>query len=191
VRRGRRRRFGAAALVLLLAAAGAGEREAAMASKAEAAETRARALMASGGPSALVRREGRVGAAIPVEAPEGGMRFWLVPVTAGEALAGWFRLTPELTPMGWSGFQRREDSLAGCPAAADWLDRETIRARAETRARPGESAGGPVLSYDGVPDRIAWAVTLTGPDGARRVMVAGRAVWEGRAAGPPSGLGGG
>ena len=47
------------------------------------------------------------------------------------------------------------------------------------KARPGESAGEPVLSYDRGPSRLAWAVRLTrAGGGVRTVFVAGRTVWE-------------
>jgi hypothetical protein len=51
--------------------------------------------------------------------------------------------------------------------------------RRPTRHHPGETAGEPVLSHDRAPSRLAWAVSLTAPDGAtRNLHVAGRVVWE-------------
>ena len=52
---------------------------------------------------------------------------------------------------------------------------------ASAQMRPGEVAGTPFLSFDGVPDRLAWAVPVNGPDGPRMGWVAGAAVWSGSA----------
>ena len=47
--------------------------------------------------------------------------------------------------------------------------------------RSGESAADPYLSFDGAPDRLAWAVPVGGPHGPRTVYVAGDTAWSGAA----------
>lgn len=151
------------------------------------AAERAQALMSAGGPSALVRREGEVAEAIPIATPDGALHSWFAAVTANDRIVGFFQLLPDLTPIRWSTFQRREDSLAACPPAALWLDRAAIRDRAAALARGDETAGPPALSYDRVPDRIAWAVPLVSANGATRtVFVAGAAVWPAEPLPPPA-----
>ena len=129
--------------------------------------------------SSLAMEAGTVGTPIAVRAPGGELHSWFVPVTVGERLAGYFRFLPDLTVMGYSSFQRREESVEGCPPAEWWVDGEVVRRRAAEKARPGESAGEPVLSYDRGPSRLAWVVRLTrAGGGVRTVFVAGRTVWE-------------
>jgi hypothetical protein len=139
---------------------------------------------------ALVRQKGVVGTPLAVTGPEGDLQSWLAPVLAGDLLAGFFRTDPDLADWRWISFQRRQDSLAGCPLAADWLNPAAIRRRAGTLARPGETAGTPVLSYDQIPDRLAWAVPLlaTG-SGSRTVFVTGPTAWPAHK-GPIAGTGG-
>lgn len=161
-----------------LCAAAAGTEERMTRSPEALAAERAQALMAGGGPSTLVRREGKVAEAIAIRTPDGTLHSWFVAVTVNDRIVGFFQLLPDLTPIRWSTFQRREDSLAACPPAAHWLDRAAIRDRAAALAGGDETAGPPALSYDRVPDRIAWAVPLVSADGATRtVFVAGAAVW--------------
>jgi hypothetical protein len=148
---------------------------------------RAQALLQGGElGSGIVRQSARVGTPIAVLAPDGSLDSWFVAVTVGDRLAGFFQLLPDLTLMRYSSFQRREDTLEGCPAAGSWTDADSIRRRAQAHARPGETAGEPVLSYDRAPSRLAWTVSLTAPDGTtRKLCVAGHAVWEA----PPAGDG--
>lgn len=132
-----------------------------------------------------LRRRGTVATPVPVVNPEGRPESWFVPVVVGEAIAGYFRVTAG--DWSWHAFMRHEGSLTGCPPASLWLDPEGIRERARSLAAPDEAVGTPSLSYDGVPDRLAWAVPLHGPDGATRVVfVAGRAAWP-AAPGPITG----
>ncbi len=93
--------------------------------------------------------------------------------------------------MRYSSFQRRPGALDTCPDAAAWLDPATIRHSALSLAGPGETAGEPYLSFDTVPERLAWAVPLVAPDGASRIVyVAGDFAWEPSPPGDPS-FGGG
>lgn len=148
-------------------------------SDAERARAAAARLLASGQPAGeLLRDEGRIAAAVAVSDPDGTLRFWWVPVLAGDRIAGYFLANATVSDWSWSSFQRRPDTLAGCPPAALWLDRETIRQRALSLARPGEIAAQPRLGYDRVPDRLAWIVRLATAAGeARDICVAGAAVW--------------
>jgi len=132
--------------------------------------------------STLVAASGRAEAPIAVQTPEGRLHSWFVPVTVGNQLAGYFQFLPDLTLMSYSSFQRKDDSLDGCPVAESWTDPDTIRGLAGRLSRPGETAGRPYLTYDRAPSRLAWGVPLISPDGTQRtVLVAGQAVWE-----PPS-----
>lgn len=148
---------------------------------------RARALLADGSVgSDAVRAAGQVGAPIPVVAPEGAPDGWFVPVLVGDRIAAFFQLLPDGELARYSSFERRGQGLDACPLAEVWVDAASIRRRVEARARPGEVVGEPVLSYDEAPARLAWAVPVVGADGeARRVYVAGSAIWEARPAGGP------
>lgn len=131
--------------------------------------------------------------AIAVVDPEGVRQRWFVPVvlhdTSGDrdddgnsgdsdsselqpVLVGFFVLGLDLVVHRWSSFQRRAGSLDGCPPAATWLDPATIASRART-VTATEPTGPPMLSYDGAPERLAWAV----PCGSTTVYVAGDAAW--------------
>ena len=143
---------------------------------------RAEALLRSGEiGSAVVRETGRIGAPIPVLTPERQRHSWFVPIAAGDRLAGFLQLLPDLTVLRYSSFQRREDRLDGCPPAELWIDTEKIRRVAQEKARPGETAGEPYLTYDRVPSRLVWAIPLSTTGGATRTLyIAGRAIWEAR-----------
>jgi len=152
---------------------------------ADRIDQEARQLLAEGSVGdAPLRRSATVRRALPVFAPGGGLHSWFVPVTVGDRLAAVLQLLPDRTLMRFSSFQRRPGELAGCPAAADWLDTGRIRARAEAQRRGNETAGEPFLTYDRTPDRIVWSVPLTRADGeVRHIYVAGEAVY----APPPGG----
>jgi len=122
----------------------------------------------------LVRTEGVVADPIEIVTPEANEFIgWFVPVVTGDRLVGFFVLEPDLFLRRWSTFQWHRDTLDGCPPASDWLDRSLIAQRALAAADGTAGAGHPVLSFEHVPDRIAWLV----PVGDRRVYVAGTAAW--------------
>lgn len=128
---------------------------------------------------------------MPIETPQRELHSWFVPVTIGDTLVGFLQLLPDLTLLRYSSFQRRDDSLEGCPSAESWIDIGDVRRRAGQHARRSEKAGTPFLTYDGAPSRLAWAVPLTSRDGATRTLfVAGTAVWETPPAGDPESYGG-
>ena len=134
--------------------------------------------------NALTSASGSTGEPIAIQTPDGQLHSWFVPVAVDNQLAGFFRFMPDLTLMGYSSFQRRDESLEGCPTVESWTDPETIRRRAGRSARAGEITGAPVLTYDRAPARLAWAVPLTSSGGVIRVIfVAGQTVWEA----PPTG----
>jgi hypothetical protein len=139
----------------------------------------ARALLANGFLAGeLLRDIGQVGTPLAVMNPDGQVQSWLAPVLADDLIAGFFRTDCGLSDWRWIGFQGGKDSLARCPPAAMWLDRSEILRRAAALAQPGERVMGPVLTFDRVPDRLAWAVRLVAADGGERtVFVAGRAAW--------------
>lgn len=124
------------------------------------------------------------GAPLMIRASSGSADGWFVPLLAGERLLGYLRFTADGSRRGLSSFQRRPGDLASCPLAADWLDPERITARAREHAAPGASAAAPVLSFDGSPERLAWRVDFSDPNGRRfAVCVAGTVAWRCAAAG--------
>ncbi len=128
--------------------------------------------------SALVVASGRIEMPIAVQGPDGQLHSWFVPVTVGNRLAGFFQFLPDGTFMRFSSFQRRSGDLAGCPAAADWLDPSRIQTRAEVQRQPDETSSKPFLTYDRSPDRLVWAVPLTNARGeVRLVYVVGQTVY--------------
>jgi hypothetical protein len=132
--------------------------------------------------SAQVVESGRIETPIEVQAPDGRLHSWFVPVTVGNQLVGFFQFLPDGTLMRFSSFQRRAGELTGCPAAADWLDPNRIQARAEIQRQPDETSSKPFLTYDRAPDRLVWAVPLTNARGeVRLVYVVGETVYV-----PPS-----
>ena len=111
--------------------------------------------------------------AIQVNAPDGEAAGWFVGLVSGERLLGFAQLDEALR-------FRRYASFAGAePAAKDWLESSAVLSRARERSRADLELGQPFLSFDMNPDRIAWVVPATEPDGTgRRVFVAGEAVFE-------------
>ncbi|MDQ7991668.1 MAG: hypothetical protein AAGC63_01890 [Propionicimonas sp.] len=125
------------------------------------------------------------GAPIRVRDAAGSQVAWFVPLVAGEALAGFVELLPDLTHRRTSWFGSPPGSPHGCPPAAWWTDPEVVSQRAAATLRPDETAGTPYLSFDTAPDRLAWAVPVDGPGGPRTIFVAGEAVWSGPAVSGP------
>lgn len=115
---------------------------------------------------------GELGDPIPISSPDGALEGWFIPATRGGNLLGFHQLRRDLRPLRWSEFASPVDARL-------WMDPETIRLAAAAELQYGEVASAPVLTYDGSPDRLAWAVPLTGPAGKRgRIFVAGTAVWR-------------
>jgi hypothetical protein len=111
--------------------------------------------------------------AVRVTAPDGEAAGWFVGLVVGELLLGFAQLDEALR-------FRRYSSFAGSePAASDWLESSVVLSRARERSSTDLEFGQPFLSFDMSPDRIAWVVPATGPDGSRRrVFVAGKEVFE-------------
>ena len=135
-------------------------------------------LASAGLTGPFLRARAHPGAAIPIRDAHGVLHSWFVPVLVDVQLAGFFRVDPKGRHWSWSSFQRRPDTLAGCPAASLWLDLEAIRQRALSLAQPNEVAQTPQLSFDRIPDRLAWRVRLLAPSAeSRDIFVVGTAVW--------------
>lgn len=128
----------------------------------------------------------RVGTPLAVMEPDRSRQHsWFVPLEVGPKLVGFVHLTNSLTPLRASSFQRQPHVYADCPALADWIDPDRIRARAATLADGDEQLSSPFLTYDGDPSRLVWKIEAKSPGGARRVLfVAGTAAYpEGRGRG--------
>jgi hypothetical protein len=130
---------------------------------------------------------------LPVNGLDGELHAWFLPRTRADRLLGFELRTPDGRSMRVSSFERQPGRWQDCPLAADWLDPEQVRARAAALAAPGEAAGEPRLSFDGVIDRLAWAVPLHAAGGRQRwIFVAGTVAWSGPTAdGGVGGVGGG
>lgn len=117
----------------------------------------------------------RIETPMAVHAPDMKIHSWFVPVTAENRIIGFFQFLEDGTYMRFSSFQRKPDKLTGCPEAADWLDPDRIQQHAEVQRRLDETSGTPFITYDRTPDRLVWAVPLTGPEGkVRLIYVAGK-----------------
>lgn len=142
---------------------------------ATAAQARARA-------GEFVDTPALAGDPVPVVDAAGRQAAWFVPLVDAGLLLGFVELLPDLTHRRTSWFGQPPGSPQGCPSAASWLDPTVVAARARPHLAPGEVAGEPALSFDGTPDRLAWAVPVGGPSGPRIIWVAGNATWTGPAA---------
>lgn len=111
--------------------------------------------------------------AVQVTAPDGDPAGWFVALVIQGRLIGFVQLDEALR-------FRRYASFAGAePAAGDWLESSVVLSRARDEAGTNLDLGEPFLSFDVSPDRIAWVVPATGPDGSpRRLFVAGDEVFE-------------
>ena len=117
---------------------------------------------------------GEIGTPIPVRHPDGSVESWFVPVTRGDRLAGYVRITAALQFQSASSF-----AADAQPEAATWLDAGRVAATA-LQSTPGATViGEPVLTYDRFPARIAWAVPVRLPDTVEvTVYVAGATAWR-------------
>ena len=113
----------------------------------------------------------QLGTPIAVKNGEGALASWFVPILSGASLAGFVELLPDLT-------HRRTSWFPDPPSSSSWLDPVAIRARAATALAADEVAGEPSLSFDGSPERLAWAVPVRGARGDGIVFVAGDGVWR-------------
>jgi hypothetical protein len=120
-----------------------------------------------------------LGEPIAVHDSLGKVVGWFVPHVEEERLVGFVELTADLRHRRTSSFRRRRNSTEGCPLASSWLDPRQVVQRVRQQLLPSELPGEPVLSFDGVPDRLAWAVPVTGGLRPAIVYVAGDAAWRG------------
>lgn len=121
---------------------------------------------------------GTIGEPLPIHSPAGECAGWFVPSALEGRLVGFHQLRPDLVPMRWSEFPTHVD-------LSTWIDPARVLQTATMELRPGETSGRPVLSYDGNPDRVAWAVPVIGPDQGVAVFVAGSVAWRGPWPAPP------
>lgn len=112
-------------------------------------------------------RSAIVGEPLLVQAPDGSPQSWFAPLVDGVELVGFVHLGLDLA-------LRRVSSLRA--PAASWLDPAVVVDVARRVARDDERLGQPVLSFDGSPDRLAWAVPVEG-DGT--LFVTGDYAWRG------------
>ena len=151
------------------------------ASSDEARRVAERALASGQADDALAATQGRLLDPVPIRSPGGGAAGWIVPIGLGGTLLGYVQLDERCRFHRYASFRRSTGTKAEGPTIAEWLDAVTITKRAHTHAEPGETFSAPELTYDRSPDRLAWAVRATRPDGGQRtIYVAGTAVWEPR-----------
>jgi hypothetical protein len=117
---------------------------------------------------------------MPVRTLAGAFDHWYVPVLSGTRLVAFLRFTAHGELRGLSSFVRTPADLESSPIADDWTNPVTVRHRAETLKQEGEAVGDPFLSFDGAPDRLAWAVPLISGTKRRWIFVAGKAAWAER-----------
>lgn len=136
-------------------------------------------LASTGALSPSASSEGDYQQPLAIRDPGGKLHSWIVPITVSDRLAGFVRVGLDLTPLGYSTFQRHAGELAGCPEAALWLDPKRIKQSAAASAQEGERLSEPLLTFDEVSSRLAWAVKATMPTGKERTLfVAGSYVYS-------------
>lgn len=131
---------------------------------------------------ASLREAATVGTALAVVAPDGARHSWFVPIVVGDRLAAFAQFLPNGAFLRFSSFARRPGEYGDCPRAEDWLDVSCIARRALRESRAGEVARDPVLTFDGIPDRVGWRVPLTTAEGKeRQIFVTGPFAYAARA----------
>ncbi len=136
------------------------------------------ALASGQADDALAAAQGRLLEPVPIRSPGGGAAGWIVPIGLGRTLLGYVQLDEACRFHRYASFRRSTGTNEEGPTVAEWLDAVTITKRARSLAEPGETLGAPELTYDRSPDRLAWAVRASRPDGGQRtIYVAGTAVW--------------
>ncbi|HUN07120.1 MAG TPA: hypothetical protein PLQ56_10995 [Aggregatilineales bacterium] len=122
----------------------------------------------------LIRHRGKVEQPIVVVDADDKPESWFVGVIVDERIAGFLQLDLHGRLRRYSSFQRRSETLEGCPPAKDWLDPETILGLVRARVDPGATLSVPTLSYDRSPDKIVWRINIVDQSGqASTVFVAG------------------
>lgn len=136
--------------------------------------------------TAVADRPDLVGEPVRIRDELGRFHGWFVPLVEGDRIVGFIELDEYLIHRRTSRFAARAGSAEHPPPATWWLDPTTVLEHARPVLGAQERAGEPYLSFDGVPDRLAWAIPVTGPEGNRLVYVAGTAAWS---ASSPRGFG--
>ncbi len=120
---------------------------------------KARRLLAGGiAGDPLVAAAGVTRRPIPIRSADRSVVGWFVPVAVGRALAGFMQFDARRALRRYAAFQRRRGTVEGCPAAKAWTDPKTVASVAAGRLGKGFRPGAPFLTYDGILDRIVWAV---------------------------------
>ncbi|MGL4340671.1 MAG: hypothetical protein ACRCSP_09680 [Rhodoglobus sp.] len=110
---------------------------------------------------------------LPITAPDNHAVSWFAPAVIDDRIVGFFVISMDGVLQRWSSFQRHRDTaVTDCPLAADWLDETVILGRARALVNTTRSAQ-LMLSYDTVPDRIAWRVAFDD----HTIFVAGTVAW--------------
>lgn len=126
----------------------------------------------------FARPRGRFLDPLPIAAPDDTMAGWMVPLASGGLLLGFVQVTAAGQFHRYASFHRPAGADETCPLVASWTNTTAILDRASTVAAPSDRLSEPVLTYDRSPDRLAWAVTATAPDGKQTtIYVAGDVVW--------------
>lgn len=126
----------------------------------------------------FARPHGRFLDPLRVSAPDGDLAGWMIPLASGGLLLGFVQVTPAGEFYRYASFHRPPGADETCPLVASWTNPTAILDRASAVAGPSDRLSDPVLTYDRSPDRLAWAVTATSPDGTQTtIYVAGDAAW--------------
>ncbi len=132
----------------------------------------------------FVRQKGRVVDAMRIHDPTGEGMGWIVPVTVGRALVGFFQFDKKLQRLRYSSTQRKRGTVDGAPLAASWFDPKQVIRQAQNVVPGARVVKAPLLAYDGNISRIAWLVRLGTKAGEIVVFVAGDYAY--RATGEPA-----
>ena len=123
----------------------------------------------------LARSKGKVQRPLPVQNPKGGTHSWVVPVVVKGRPVGYVRIRDEgLSFLGFASLRRQAQGAEPHPSSETWLSPAWALERAKTLAKAGERLSPPVLTFDRVPDRLAWKVEAVSRSGeVRSILVAG------------------
>ena len=128
--------------------------------------------------AAIADRPELVGTPLRIRDEHGRDHGWFVPLVDHQRILGFVDLDRDLVHRRTSWFASRPGSDTHPPPVGWWLDRDVVQQHARPALDDDERMGDPYLSFDTVPDRLAWAVPVSGPSGDRIVFVAGAAVWS-------------
>lgn len=140
-------------------------------------------VLAEGSADPFARSEGVVLDPLGWVAPDGASMGWALPVAftdplLGEVLLGMVHVGCDRTFEHYTSFQRRPGAIETCPPVAAWTDTDVVAARAMAVVHLATAHSNPVLTFEGTPDRLVWAVDVeTANADCLRVHVAGKSAW--------------